>query len=132
MNVKPKNYEWIEFYDLLIDLYRHSCSTKTLLHRISANPNLKSKGINFIRTVSWEGHGRIKYFLKIRKKLIEDKYFRDYFEGNGNTLPGLFVDMIKKDLGHMWYWLPEGAIYHDHKAYLKKSRNSSGLKKVGS
>jgi hypothetical protein len=28
--------------------------------------------------------------------------------------------MMKKDLGPLWEWLPEGAIYHDQNAYYKK------------
>ena len=27
---------------------------------------------------------------------------------------------MKKDLGPLWEWLPEGAIYHDQNAYYKK------------
>jgi hypothetical protein len=30
------------------------------------------------------------------------------------------MDLMKKDLGPLWEWLPEGAIYHDQNAYYKK------------
>ena len=29
------------------------------------------------------------------------------------------MDLVRKDLGALWAWLPEGAMYHDHNAYLK-------------
>jgi hypothetical protein len=34
------------------------------------------------------------------------------------VIPQFYVNKIKQDLGPLWEWLPEGAIYHDHNAYL--------------
>ena len=30
-----------------------------------------------------------------------------------------YVDLVRKDLGALWEWLPEGAMYHAPNAYLK-------------
>jgi len=30
-------------------------------------------------------------------------------------------DMVQKDLGPLWEWLPAGALYHDQNAYLKSA-----------
>ncbi len=34
----------------------------------------------------------------------------------------LLFGLVKKDLGPLWRWLPEGALYHDPNAYLKAER----------
>jgi len=62
----------------------------------------------------------LKFFKKVRENLKTDAAFRAYFEGESTLLPQFYTDIIKKDLGEFWKWLPEGAIYHDHKAYSKK------------
>ena len=63
----------------------------------------------------------IDFFKKIQNQLKTEKPFRDYFEGNSDKLPTFYLDIIKKDLGYMYKWLPEGAIKHDHHAYLNKN-----------
>ena len=52
MNVKPKNYEWPEFYDLMIDINRYAFSKKTMLKRFRANKGLGTRLINVVRGVS--------------------------------------------------------------------------------
>lgn len=120
MNVIPKNYDWITFYNHVIDLSEYTFSWKAIRKRLVANKNPTAKWLNFVRAISREGFGRLKYFKKIRHNLITDKAFRDYFEGNITPLPQFYHDIIRKDMGYMMKWLPEGAIYHDHKAYLNK------------
>ena len=96
-----------------------------------ANSKTITKGLNFVRAISNEGTGRIKFFKKIRQKLKTDPSFRAYFEGDHDRLPEFYLDIIKKDLGYMWKWLPEGAINHDHRAYLKKHEELNKLKNTG-
>jgi hypothetical protein len=52
-------------------------------------------------------------------QLNSDSQFRAYFEQETNELPQYYLDMIKKDLGPLSAWLPEGAVFHDQNAYLK-------------
>ena len=120
MNVKPKNYEWIPFYDKVIDLTEYTFSRKAIYRRWRANTHFTAKWMNAMRAISSEGHGRIKFFKKVRAKLKTDKAFRDYFEGESTQLPQFYIDLIKKDLGVWNEWLPKGAIYHDPYAYMKK------------
>ena len=120
MNVKPKNYEWIDFYDRIIDITAYTFSRKAIYRRFRANSNRTAKWMNFMRAISSEGYGRLRAFRTVRKHLIEDKKFRDYFEGESDQLPEFYINKIKKDLGVLWEWLPEGAIYHDQNAYLNK------------
>ena len=52
---------------------------------------------------------------------MEDRSFRDYFEGETKQLPAFYINIIKQSLGKWWQWLPAGAVEHDHNAYLHKS-----------
>jgi hypothetical protein len=121
MNLKPKNYEWVDFYDKLIDLTKYTFSRKALYRRFKATPDMTAKWMNFMRATSWEGYGRIHFFSQVREKLIQDKAFRKYFEGETNLLPAFYTDIIEKDLGIWWKWLPKGALEHNPNAYLQKN-----------
>ena len=125
MNIKPKNYEWIDFYDKVIDLTSYTFSNKAIYNRFMATRGFTTKWMNVMRAVSSEGYGRLKFFRQVRRHLIEDKNFRNYFEGVTTELPSFYTDIIKDTLGYWWQWLPKGAIEHDQNAYLHKT-----LKKV--
>ena len=120
MNIKPLNYNWVDFYDKVIDLTEYSFSPRALYRRFRGIPNYTSKWMNLMRAISSEGYGRIRFFRKVREQLIKDKSFRDYFEGESQELPEFYTNIVKKDLGVWWNWLPQGAINHNPNAYLKK------------
>lgn len=120
MNVKPKNYGWIEFYDHILDVTKHSFSFRAVRRRFVNSRNVTPKYLNFIRAVSNEGIGRIRLFQKIRDLLVNDRQFRDYFEGETTVLPAFYMNLIRSDLGPMWEWLPKGALEHDVNAYLRE------------
>ena len=80
--------------------------------------------MNFMRAISSEGYGRIRFFKMILNNLKTDNEFRAYFEKESTQLPSFYTDIIRKDLGAMWEWLPEGAIMHDPYAYLKSTQTT--------
>jgi len=121
MNMKPKNYGWIEFYDKVIDLTAYTFSKKAIYRRFMATPHFTSKWLNFMRAISSEGYGRLRFYHAVRKNLKVDKTFRNFFEGESRQLPAFYASIIQKDLGIWWQWLPSGAIMHDQNAYLHKS-----------
>jgi hypothetical protein len=121
MNMKPKNYGWIEFYDKVIDLTAYTFSKKAIYRRFAATPNYTPKWLNFMRAISSEGYGRLRFYRTIRKKLQEDKAFRNFFEGETRQLPPFYSQIVQKDLGIWWQWLPSGALEHDPNAYLHKT-----------
>ena len=121
MNVKPKNYNWVEFYDHIIDLTEYSVSWKAIRNRFFSSQHFTAQWLNFVRAISTEGFGRIKFFREVRKKLINDFKFRDFFEGESSFLPEFYTHIIRKDLGYAWDWLPKRALQYDHLAYLRKS-----------
>jgi len=121
MNVKPMNYSWTEFYDNVIDLGKYTFSWKAIFNRLRANKTMIPKWMNVVRAISAEGFGRMQYNIEIRRLLSTDKQFRNYFEGETTELPQFYKDQVKKNLGPLWYWLPEEALYHDPNAYLKST-----------
>lgn len=123
MNLKPKNYEWTDFYNKVIDLTEFSFSPKSIVRRFMATSGFTVKSMNLIRAISSEGYGRIKFFRQIRDNLVGDKKFRAFFEGDTKELPAFYINIIKESLGLWWQWLPQGALVHDQNAYLQKSLN---------
>ena len=119
MNVKPANYEWPEFYDHVIDLTHYTFSWRAIAKRYWAIKERIPRWMNVVRAVSSEGFGRLKYFRTFRGLLDTDRQFRAYLEGETEIIPPFFTDRIRKDLGPLWKWLPEGALSHDRNAYLQ-------------
>jgi hypothetical protein len=120
MNLKPKNYEWIDFYDKIIDLTKYTFSKRAIYRRFVASRGTKPKWMNFMRAISSEGYGRIRFFSEVRKNLVSDPSFRQYFEGETKKLPVFFENIVKKDLGIWWEWFPKEAMDHNPNAYLQK------------
>jgi len=125
MNVRPKNYEWPEFYDHVIDVTEHSFSWKSIYRRFRANRERIPKWMNVVRAVSSEGFGRIRYYREIRDRLRRDRAFRDYFEQETDRIPDFFVERVREGLGPFWEHLPEGALHHDPHAYLKAEESEA-------
>ena len=119
MNVRPKNYTWTEFYDGLIDVTSYSFSWRAIARRIPATATAIPKWMNFVRAVSSEGFGRIRYHTTIRKLLDTDPSVRAYLEGETDVLPEFYRERIRKELGPMYDLLPAGALQHDQNAYLQ-------------
>jgi len=123
MNVKPKNYEWLDFYSKIIDLTEYSFSKRAIYNRLMATSGFTSKWMNFMRAISNEGYGRISFYKKVRENLRTDRSFRAYFDGETTQLPAFYDNIIQKDLGIWMNWLPKGALEHDPNAYMLKARS---------
>jgi hypothetical protein len=122
MNVRPRNYAWPAFYDHVIDLVSYSFSWRAVGRRLLATSGVVPRWMNLVRAVSTEGRGRLHYYREIRRRLDSDRQFRPYFEQETTELPRFYVDMVRRTLGPLWQWLPEGALHHDPHAYLKAAR----------
>jgi hypothetical protein len=129
MNVTPKHYTWPEFYRQVVDVTDYSFSRKAILRRIGATKAFVPRWMNVVRAMSSEGYGRIRYYSKIYEQLIADPAFRSFFEQDTDVLPPFYEDRIRRDLGFMWPWLPQGALHHDPRAYLKsyEAQKASGV-----
>ncbi len=118
MNIKPKNYSWQEFYSHIINLGEYTFSWKAIVKRLIATNAFIPRWMNVVRAVSEEGFGRIAFNKTILNKLNSDSQFRDYFEQETTELPQFYQNIIKNEIGPLWHWLPDGALFHDQNAYL--------------
>jgi hypothetical protein len=121
MNVKPQNYNWVDFYDKVIDVTSYAFSVKAIYRRFKHTHGITARWMNMMRAISSEGWGRIKFYRQIRQHLIEDRNFRKYFEGETQELPEFYYNIIRRDLGIWWQWLPQTALTHNANAYLQKT-----------
>jgi hypothetical protein len=124
MNVRPDNCSWSDFYDRVIDLTSYSFSWKAIARRFCATRGPRERGMNVVRAISTEGFGRLAYYKDIRRRLDEDPQFLPYFEQASTELPQFYRELVRKDLGLLWDWLPEGALHHDPNAYAKSERST--------
>jgi hypothetical protein len=130
MNVRPKNYSWPEFYDGLIDVTRYSFSWRAIARRVPATATAIPKWMNVVRAMSSEGWGRIEYHTKIRRLLDTDRSVRNYLEGETDVLPAFYHDRIRRELGPLYEYLPDGALYHDPNAYLESASQAPAAEPV--
>jgi hypothetical protein len=128
MNVRPKNYSWCAFYDHVIELTRYSFSWSTIARRFRATRGVTGRAMNVVRAVSTEGFGRLRYYQEIRRRLDDDPQFLPYFEQESAELPRFYLDLVRKDLGPLWEWLPEGALDHDPNAYSHAERAGAPIR----
>jgi hypothetical protein len=119
MNVRPKNYAWREFYSHVIDLTHYAFSWPMIYKRFRKTGGLVPRGMNLVRAISTEGFGRLRYYKEIRRRLDADPRFAPFFEQETTRLPQFYFNMVRRDLGPLWKFLPKGGIEHDPNAYLK-------------
>ena len=117
MNVRPQNYAWPAFFDHVIDLYAYVFSWPAIAKRFAANRTMMTRLAQLLRGAASERSHSLVNHLRTRQRLKDPATLR-YFNGETTALPDFFVDPIRQDLGWLWAWLPEGAIYHDPNAYL--------------
>jgi hypothetical protein len=125
LNVKPKHYSWLNFYDHVLDVTRYSFSWRAIINRFRATRAMIPQWLNLLRGLSSEGFGRIEYYTKVHQHLDTDRQVRRYFEQDTTELPQFYMEQVQKDLGPLWKWLPNGALYHDPNAYLKSGIEQS-------
>ncbi|MCS3797341.1 B12-binding domain-containing radical SAM protein [Niastella sp. OAS944] len=127
MNVKPKNYDWVDFYGKVIDLTEYAFSLKAIYRRFINTQGFNARWMNIMRAISSEGWGRLKFYRQVRQNLIQDRNFRKYFEGESQQLPEFYFNIIKADLGIWWQWLPGSALSHNAYAYLQNKEKEGNL-----
>lgn len=121
MNVRPKNYEWVDFFERVIDLTRHAFSLKAMGARAGATSGWIPKWLNVVRAVSSEGWGRIKYHSEVVRRLRAEPEMQRFFAQESDVLPPFYHDRLQADLGDLWGDLPPGAMSHNAYAYMSKT-----------
>jgi hypothetical protein len=118
-NVKPKNYNWPDFYDHVIGLGEYALSWRAIARRLRAGEGVIPRWMNLARAVSAGGRGWVRYNREVRRGLEIDARFRRYFEQENAALPEFYEQIVKKDLGPLWDWLPAGGLEHDPNAWSR-------------
>ncbi len=93
--------------------------------RFAANRDSVPRWLNLVRGVSSEGSGRLKQFRQLRRRLDSDGELRAFLDRESDQIPAYYTDLVRKDLGMLWKWLPAGALEHDPQIYLKNSRHGA-------
>lgn len=117
INVKPRNYTTRQLLELLVDLARYSFSPPVVARRFIRGAGTITRAMNLMRAFSSEGKGRIQYHTRVLEQLASDAEIRAFWEGDTRQIPQFYVDWIRRDLGPLWEWLPEGALYHSTDTY---------------
>jgi hypothetical protein len=130
MNVRPRNYDWPEFYTRVADLTEHSFRPRAIARRFAATRATVPRWLNVIRAVSTEGYGRLSMYRDMQRRLAADRAVRAFMDQESTEVPAFYLDRIRQELGSMAEWLPEGGMMHDPHAYLKeeKERSAQGVR----
>jgi hypothetical protein len=110
MNVRPLNYDWISFYDRVIDLVRYTFAPRQIVRRARGTKFFTTKWINALRALSSEGMGRLAHHRSVRQALIDDRQMRDFYEGETSRVPDRMAARVQRDLGRFWDLLPPEAL----------------------
>lgn len=116
MNIRPKNYDWAEFFTHVADLATDTHSPRRVAARFHAASGLMPRSFAVLRSVT---NNKPKYYRRVAEGLKPGGALRAFFDGESEQLPPFFTDMIRNDLGPLWNELPDGALFHDHLAYSK-------------
>jgi len=115
MNVRPLNYDWTQFYDLVADTTRYAMTGARMRRRFAANRGIVTKLFNLVRATSSK---RVKFQDRVRHLLNTDAGVRRFFAGESRELPDFYTERMRRALGPLWTALPPGALVHDENAYL--------------
>ncbi|MEK7264906.1 MAG: radical SAM protein [Pseudomonadota bacterium] len=121
MNIRPKNYDWSEFFGHVADLITDTHSPSRVAKRFQAASGLMPRSFAVLRSVT---NSKPKYYRRMTEELKPGGALRAFFDGESEVLPEFFTDKIRKDLGPLWDELPQGALTHDHLAYSKSAANA--------
>jgi len=122
MNVRPKNYAWPEFYDQVVGLSRYSYSLRGIARRFVSSRGT-TRWFKVLEAGSWSS--RTRYHASIRRLFETDHSVRRFVDGESDRLPDHYQGRIRQNLGPLYEQLPDGAIHHDHMAYLKTTEKGS-------
>lgn len=122
LNVRLKNYSFIEFYDHMINLVQYSFSAQKIWKRFKTNKHPLPRWMNLLRA-SFSGKGSGGNYLTIRQLLESDKEFGAFYAGESSKPPSFYQDKIQKTMGPFYPHLPEKVLN-----YLKHGEEAPNLR----
>jgi hypothetical protein len=114
INVELKNYEYLEFYDHLIDLAAYSFSMSRTWDRWRANARHKTRLLHLWRMLFAampSNRGR----QAVRTRFEQDKDFAAFYRRDTYKPPAYLGESVKKGLGDWAAFLPQRVVeYFEH------------------
>lgn len=127
LNVRPKNYSLVEFYDRMINLAAYTLSPKRILRRFQANKHPLPRWMNLLRALfSVKGVGG--NYTEIRNRLATDPEFQAFYSGDSMKPPTYYHEKIRKNLGPFYEKLSQRTLdYLQNGQTLPNPRVSNAL-----
>jgi hypothetical protein len=120
LNVRPKHYSFVEFYDRMIDLAAYSCSPRRIWRRFQANKHPLPRWMNLLRAFfSVKGGGG--NYSEIRHRLSSDHEFQAFYSGESMRPPAYYQKKIQASLGPFYHHLPQRTL--DYLKYGESAPN---------
>jgi len=95
--VRPRHYDPLSYYDLLIRLYRTVVSNRLLLRRVRS---ARTRGLRTLHTLRTLGmRAQLAQLQAIRSRIALDSEMRDFLDGRTRRLPAFYREQMKERLG---------------------------------
>lgn len=105
LNVRPKNYSFVELYDLVIDLARYAFSPPRVWRRFRANKHPLPRWMNLLRAL-FSGKGAAGNYSVIRNQMASDPQFQRFYSGDSPRPPPYYQAEIRRRMGTFYRHLP--------------------------
>jgi len=92
-----KNYQPLEYYEKLIEMFSVAYSARMLIRRMSGTRTAILKGLHALRTLSMRSE--LSELRRTRNRLRDDPAFRTFHDGRSDTLPGYYRRSYRRRLG---------------------------------
>jgi hypothetical protein len=123
LNTVPKNYTWEEFNRHIIDLLKYSFSPRSVYRRFNAVHYNTSRWITLFMTFTVGASGKIRFLSDMLKHFRSDSDFQAFVNRETTQVPQFIREKVKKDLGPLWYWLPDKSLSYNPNV-LSKARSN--------
>ncbi len=115
MNVRPKNYDWAAFFGHVADLVYDAHSASRIVRRFRTTTGFHTRWFSALRAATSR---KVEYYNDLHRRLRAGGALQVFLDAETENIPAFFTDQIRRDLGPFWDVLPQGALRHDHLAYL--------------
>src|SRR5262245_969928 len=92
-----KNYDPLEYYEKLIDIYAAANSFKLLGARIASTPDYSLKTLYVMRAFAFQGI--LVKLTRTLERFRNDAEFRSFHEGRTTSLPAYYRQLYTRRLG---------------------------------
>ena len=113
LNVIPENYTWEAFNMHMIDLLKYSFSPRAIYRRFTAIHYNTSRWITLFMSLTVGGTGKIRFLSDMVKHIRKDPDFQAFLNKESPQVPQFMREKVKKDLGPLWYWLPDKSLSYN-------------------